>query len=150
MIDVTEGRLALARGGVLDADFNAARLRESTLVSAVRPYIANPPWHTLTAQTELADGIPVGMTLIFHHERLAQVSFRFAYPPEVTEEQVHEQHALWLERTLGPGPYVYEWGTVELTYDPRIGESAVVITWRGVSDLHDSVMPWPTGSSPSA
>ena len=52
MIDVTEGRLALARGGVLDADFNAARLRESTLVSAVRPYIANPPWHTLTAQTE--------------------------------------------------------------------------------------------------
>ncbi len=143
MIDVAEGRVLLSDGVALDGGFTARSLRESPLVRSVRPYVANPPWHTLVADGALADGIPIGMTLVFHHERLAQVSFRFMYGPEVDEALVHEQHARWLESTLGPPPYVYDWGVVELTYDPRIGESAVVVTWRGVSDLHDRAMPPP-------
>ncbi len=141
-IDASNGLLRLADRVTLEGGMNARQLRTTTLVSALRPVVMNPPFATLRAEASLDDGIPVIMTLVFAYERLAQVSFRFRYPAEVDERQVHEQHALWLARVLGDAR-VFEWGTVGCEYDPRNDEANVVITWRGVSDLYDGAMPPP-------
>ena len=141
MIDVREGRLVLADGVVLGPHFNAAALRTSPLRFTVQPLVANAPFHTLVGTATLADGVPVGLTLVFCDLVLAQVHLRFAYEGGVDERLVHDQHVQWLERTLGPGPYIYDWGTVVASLHPRDDEANLSVTWRGVSALHDGAMP---------
>lgn len=147
MIDPLNGQLLLADGVVLGPHFNAAALRTSPLRHTVQPLLANAPFHTLVGTATLADGVPVGLTLVFCDLVLAQVHLRFAYEGGVDEQLVHAQHVQWLERTLGPGPYVYDWGTVDAMLHPRDGEASLSVTWRGVSALHDGAMPPPPGAS---
>lgn len=142
MIDVAAGTLLLADGVTLGPHFNAAAFRASPLRRTVQPVSATAPFHTLVGTATLADGVPVGLTLVFADLVLAQVSFRFAYPGGVDEALVDAQHRQWLERTLGPGSdHVYPWGSVVATLHPRDAEAAITLTWRGVSHLHDSALP---------
>ncbi len=141
MIDVREGRLLLADGVALGPHFNAAALRTSPLRFTLQPLSASPPFHTFVGTATLADGVPVGLTLVFSDLVLAHVSLRFAYDGGVDERLVHAQHVQWLERALGPGPYNYAWGAVEATLHPRDAEASLSVTWRGVSALYDGALP---------
>lgn len=143
MIDIDAGLLRLADGVELGPHFNAAAFRTSPLRFTVQPVTATAPYHTLVGTATLADGVPVGITLLFADLVLAQVTLRFAYPGGVDERLVDAQHRQWLERNLGPshGDYVYAWGVVSASLHPRDAEAAITITWRGVSRLHDSVLP---------
>jgi len=141
MIDVREGRLLLADGVALGPRFHAAALRTSPLRLTLQPWPASPPFETLVGTATLADGVPVGLTLVFCDGVLAQVGLRFAREGGVDERLVHAQHVQWLERALGPGPYNYAWGAVDATLHPRDAEACLFVTWRGVSALYDGAMP---------
>jgi hypothetical protein len=143
VIDAINGQLLLSDGVALSSHFNAAMLGASPLRLTVRPLSAVAPFHTLVGTAKLAEGIPIGITLIFCNLVLAQVIFRFAYDGGVDENLVHAQHEQWLARTLGDGPFHYDWGAVSAVVHPRDAEASVSITWRGVSHLHDNALPPP-------
>jgi hypothetical protein len=141
VIHAVKGELLLSEGVVLSALFKVADLSSTHLRTAVRLFSNTAPFQTFVGFTSLAEGIPIGMTMIFTKRGLAQLSFRFARDGGVDENLVHAEHEQWLVRTLGSAPYNYHWGAILAMLHPRDAQASVSITWRGMSHLHDSTLP---------
>jgi hypothetical protein len=141
VIDAVSGRLLLTDGVVLSAGFNVSMLGKSQL--RLTPLSAHPPFRTFVGLATLAEGIPIGMTLVFCNQLLANVSFRFAYDAYFGEDRVHAEHEQWLARILGERPFSYRWGAVDTMVHPRDAEASVSVTWRGVSHLYERSLPPP-------
>jgi hypothetical protein len=139
VIDAANGQLLLTDGVVLSARFNVSMIGKSQL--RLTPLSARPPFRTLAGFATLAEGIPIGMTLVFCNQLLANVSFRFAYDADFGEDRVHAEHEQWLARVLGERPHSYSWGAVAAMVHPRDAEASVSVTWRGVSHLYEYSLP---------
>lgn len=131
MIEKFTGALLLADGVELEPSLTRRKFASSTLGATALPYVNNPPWESFMVPAVCRDGTTVHLTIFFRGGSLKTIHIRLADTGRTEDEQIEvlQRHDAWLRHSLGEPPFVYSWGSVEASYDPRRDMSDIVLTY---------------------
>ena len=137
-IDAATGSI-VAAGGIISSATNrteffiASPLFDGggSLLDEDRAWVAHAKPLRMAGQSFKAD-------LIFDDERLAAIylsirdpSVLFGKEPSAETERIyHQLHIDWLQSTIGDWKRVFPWGKIDVEFEPRSGDTAILVYYR--------------------
>jgi len=128
-IEIFDGSVAFAEG-IIGRRLDRRTFLRSRIGESSKEVVVNGPWITYNFRPETG----VACNAIFKSDRLQQLSLMLHLPSDDTggwsDEAERERQVLhdeWLRSELGKPPYLYAWGRVESSIDPRDGFSDIVL-----------------------
>ena len=149
MIDKNTGEVVVESVPIrLGPSFTRSAFQSSPLSNTSHQLIKNEPFCSFLVAPREISGLVFFISLWFFGEQLEFISLatddgsnrswsNWSKEAEIKRKSIHDR---WLASLLGPAPYLYNWGEIMSVYDPKAGDSSIIIrySWKG--------KPW-TGKS---
>ena len=139
MIDIVSGNICFQN---INQKLIARMMKEEFLISSLNNFVIRDDSHSNASIYVLNPmklwGEKINVSLIFDKSNMlymVQISlFREKIKTwdnwsENEEKQLKLKHDNILEKNIGKPPYIYKWGMIGSTYDPRSGSSFITIKY---------------------
>ncbi|MBC8722455.1 hypothetical protein F6X37_12830 [Paraburkholderia sp. 31.1] len=136
-IDIHDGSVRLNGGPLLSRDARVQQLRAMGL-SINQVFEMQTGWRFLTSGPYTLLGKSANLALAFFNDELKRVHFAMSDSGATTPDQIRHLHDTLLLTEFGAPQvqdsrktmYVFPWGTIVSAFDPRGGQSEIVLTWQ--------------------
>jgi hypothetical protein len=136
-IDALDGSLHLPNGIVLEHNSNFQKI-VATGITLNRDLDMKNGWRLAAIGPSAFLGVLANFALLFFNDELKQVHFTLEQAGAAHPDQIRKVHDSVLMREFGVPQvrdaqklmYVFPWGTLVSAYDPRGGQSEVVLSWK--------------------
>lgn len=136
IIDPELGGLRLEPDLILNRSTSLVDFRKADVAARAKETSGGPGWVTSEFELGPFEGVVAVIGLLFCQFSLKEISVFLGQDSESEswgewsiqmEMRRKNLHDVWLLATLGPGPYVFDWGEVFSKYDEKGGFSEVII-----------------------
>ncbi|HEX8456428.1 MAG TPA: hypothetical protein VF656_03825 [Pyrinomonadaceae bacterium] len=130
MIDKATGDLVLNNSVRIGPWLTRGEFRSSPLCPQADSLIHNEGWHSYRLKADGLNRQRLFITLQFFGSTLKWIDFVVDVGNVASESEQKQAHDALLAQWLGAAPYVYEWGEVSSSYDPRSDTSSIFVGYK--------------------
>lgn len=130
MIDKSTGELILSGSVRIGRWLTRRQFLSSPFYQRATNLIRNEGWHSYGVEATGINQQKLFITLQFLHSTLKWIDFVVDGGKDLDEAGQKHLHDTSLEQWLGAGPYVYAWGQVTSSYDPRSDTSSICVGYK--------------------
>ena len=130
MIDKSTGELLLIGSVRIGRWLTRRQFLASPLYQRATSPIHNEGWHSYEVEATSINRQKLFIRLQFLHSTLKWIDFVVDGGNDLDEAGQKHLHDRLLEQWLGADPYVYAWGQVTSSYDPRSDTSSIYVGYK--------------------